>query len=158
MVDYTSEAILIFARGRARWFWPSIAVWLFLTLLSVGHGALATLTCATILAAFIAFWYFATLGKAWPFLIGVILSAISTVVSLVVAQFIPAVIHALVGWRLWDAFVMCSSLDAARSHHAELVKSQPARSRIASAGDGTPSTDAPPPPAWQPFRGPQKEA
>jgi hypothetical protein len=165
MVDYASEGILKLARGRARWFWPSIAIWSLFTILSWGHGFLVTFVCGAIAATFAAFWYFASQGKAWPFLVGVILSGLSTILSVLVAQFIPAAIHAFVTWRLWDSFITCCNLDASKALHQQVASRLTIPSRVGNAGPSNPfkpdlprrvaeESAEPVPTAWQPYRPP----
>lgn len=165
MVDFASEGILALARGRARWFWIPIAAWSLLAIASF-RDLSAFFLCAFVDAMFIAFWFFASQGQAWPFLVGAILTGLNAIVGVLsIIGILPGLVSAYVCWRLWDSYVTCSSLESTRALHEQLVQRLVIPSRIAGE---TPrnvfkailprhvaeESDGPAPTAWQPYRPP----
>jgi hypothetical protein len=165
MVDYASEGILKLARGRARWFWIPIAGWSLLTLSALRYPTVL-LVFASVDAMFIVFWYFASQGREWPFLVGAILAGLNAIVGILsVYGIVGGLLAALVCWRLWDSFITCCSLASTKSLHAQLVDRLTIPSRIANAGPRNvfkpdlprrvaDESDGPAPTAWQPYRPP----
>src|SRR5579872_3271488 len=166
MIDNASAAILSLARGRARWFWIPMAAWSLLAIANFRDPS-ALFLCAFVAAMFTTFWYFASQGQGWPFLVGAILAGVNALVGLLsILGIIPGLIAAFVCWRLWDSYVTCSSLESTKALHAQLVDRLTIPSRLAGQ---TPrnvfkpdlprrvaeESDAPAPAPWQPYRPPK---
>jgi hypothetical protein len=159
------------ARARARWFLLPAGFWIVIGVISIfapGHDIRAPLAFVALSSPYLTLWYFASQGRAWAFLVGTILNALGTVISIFTGQIIGIGVSGFVSYRLWVAFLDCAALETATRAQVESAKTVIFPKRVSSliplgAGSTKPpvriadQADEPAPAPWAPYR-PQQSA
>jgi hypothetical protein len=170
--DNVMRAGIDAARARALWFLLPASVWIAFGVLSIFAGAndfRVPLAFIGLASPYIVLWFFASQGKSWAFLVGALLNALGTIVSVFTGQIIGIGVSGFVTFRLWIAFLDCAGLETARRAHAAEIAAGPSFPKRVSSltppgilGARLPTriadeVGAPPPTAWAPYR-PQQNA